>query len=220
VAAFLEGREMPSGKVIFLNGTTSSGKSSLAQALQRILAAPYLHANADAIKEMSLQIPPAEQGEPFTRSGFMPILYAAIPSCFASLASFGNNLIIEDVTRPLQLRNYVEAFIDCDVQFIGVHCSLEKLERREQERGDRRIGRAKEQLQQGLVHALGIYDLEVDTTRESIEACALSIKRHLELGIRPTAFKRLSEVPVEELWQKTDAIDQSIYQAAHPEVRS
>jgi chloramphenicol 3-O phosphotransferase len=208
---------MANGKVIFLNGMTSSGKSSLAQALQRVLGAPYLHADADAIKEMSLQIPSAEHGEPFTRSVFMPVLYAAIPSCFAALASFGNSLIIEDVTRPLQLRNYVEAFANYDVQFIGVHCSLEELERRERERGNRRIGRAKEQLEQGLVHALGIYDLEVDTSRESIEACAMKIKRHLDVGTPSTAFKRLAEVTVEELWEMTDVIDQSIYKVRHPE---
>ena len=210
---------MLSGKVIFLNGTTSSGKSSLAQALQRILDAPYLHADADAIKEMSLQIPPVERGEPFTRSLFMPSLYAAIPSCFAALAAFGNNLLVEDVIRPLQLRNYVEAFAPHEVHFIGVHCSLEELERRERERGDRRIGRAKEQLQQGLIHALGLYDFEVDTSRETIESCAWRIKRHLEISAAPSAFKRLAELPVEDLWQMTDPIDQSIYQAKHPGVK-
>ncbi len=148
----------------------------------------------------------------------MPMLYAAISSCFASLASHGNNLIIEVVTRPLQLRNYVEAYANYDVQFIGVHSSLEELVRRENERGNRRIGRAKEQLEQGLVHALGVYDLEVDTSRESIEACAMKIKQHLDVGIPPTAFKRLMEVTVEESRQMTHAIDQSIYRATYPEV--
>ncbi|HLJ55107.1 MAG TPA: hypothetical protein VKT77_08695 [Chthonomonadaceae bacterium] len=210
---------MPVGKVIFLNGVTSSGKSSLAGALQRTLGEPYLHADADTVKEMSLGIPPAERGEAFERAAFMPGLYAAIPGCFAALALFGNNLIVEDVARPLQLRNYTESFAGCEVLLVSVRCHLEELERRERERADRQIGRAREQVEQGIVHALDIQDLEVDTAREPAEACALTIKRRLDLGARPTAFARLSAMSIERIWRMTDAMDRSIYQAAHPDLR-
>ena len=207
---------MPSGKVIFLNGTTSSGKTSLAQALQEVLDAPYFHADADRLKEMTGRIPPAERGAAFKRSEFMPALYAGIPLCFAAIASLGSNLIVDDVMRPLQLRSYVDAFANCEVLFVGVHCSEDELERRERERGNRRIGRAKEQLQDGLVHALGIYDLEVDTTNRTALECAEEVKRRLDLGIVPDAFRRLAALPIEDLWNMTDTFDQSIYQALHP----
>jgi len=209
---------MPSkARIIFLNGISSSGKSSLAHALQQILEEPYPHANADAVKEMSAGIPPAEWGTAFERGAFMPRLYAAIPACFATLASFGNHLIIDDVVRPLQLRNYVEALSAYEVWFVGVHCSLEELERRETERGNRRLGTARRQMEQGLVHTPGIYDLEVDTSLHTPETCALQIKQRLQTGIAPDAFQRLAQIPVETLWYLTDGIDQSIYAAAHPE---
>ena len=92
---------MLQGKVILLNGVSSSGKSSLAHALQQILEVPYLHADGDVIKEMSQGVPIADRGAAFARGGFMPSLYASIPTCFAAMASFGSNLIIDDVTRPL-----------------------------------------------------------------------------------------------------------------------
>ena len=92
------------------------------------------------------------------------------------------------------------------------------LEQRESERGNRQVGRAKEQYEQGLIHALNIYDLEVDTTHQTVEKCALEIKRHLEHGAAPTAFKKIAQLSIEELWRMTDAMDRSIYQAAHPEL--
>jgi len=37
---------MAPGRIIYLNGTSSAGKSSIAAALQEILAEPYLHIDA------------------------------------------------------------------------------------------------------------------------------------------------------------------------------
>ena len=148
---------MARGKVILLNGTSSSGKSSLARALQQVLDEPFHHANADAIKNMCSGIPDPSKGGAFARWAYLPKLYAAVPPCFAALAASGNNLIIDDVIKPLQLKNYVESLAGFMVLFVGVLCPEEELDRRERERGDRRVGQAKEQLRAGLVHALGIY---------------------------------------------------------------
>lgn len=46
------------------------------------------------------------------------------------------------------------------------------------------------------VHGRSIYDLEVDTTVASAEACALQIKQRLEARA-PDAFKGLKSVGVE-----------------------
>jgi chloramphenicol 3-O phosphotransferase len=209
-------REPVSGPVILLNGVSSSGKSTLARALQQLLDQPYLHANADVIKEMSHGVPAADRSPPFARDLFMPRLYASIPSVFAALAAGGSHLIIEDVIRPLQQRGYVQSFTAFDVLFIGIHCSLEELERRENARGDRVAGRARSQMEQGLIHKLGIYDLVVDTTCQAPETGALQILDRLRDGAAPDAFDRLARIPVSTLWQMTDAMDRAIYGAAHP----
>src|SRR5215207_2161075 len=41
-----------SGTIILLNGTVSAGKTSLARAVQHVMAAPYLHLGADFLGAM------------------------------------------------------------------------------------------------------------------------------------------------------------------------
>ena len=43
---------MDKGRIIFLNGTSSSGKSSIAKALQNLLETPFLHVSADDFLSM------------------------------------------------------------------------------------------------------------------------------------------------------------------------
>jgi len=47
-------------------------------------------------------------------------------------------------------------------------------------------------LWQEAVHSPGIYDLEVDTSLLSPEACAALIRERLEHGPPPSAFERLA----------------------------
>ena len=47
---------------------------------------------------------------------------------------------------------------------IGVHCALDELDRRERERGDRRLGEGRTHVTVDAIHTFGPYDLEVDTT--------------------------------------------------------
>ena len=42
---------MPKGNIIFLNGTSSSGKTTLALALQEVLPEPYLHIALDQFRD-------------------------------------------------------------------------------------------------------------------------------------------------------------------------
>jgi chloramphenicol 3-O phosphotransferase len=45
---------------------------------------------------------------------------------------------------------------------------------------------------QAAVHEPGIYDLEVDTTGSAPDACAEAIRRRIEAGGPPAAFRRLA----------------------------
>ncbi|MGM1045883.1 MAG: phosphotransferase-like protein [Bacillota bacterium] len=58
--------------------------------------------------------------------------------------------------------------------YIGVHCPIDELERRERERKDRPIGLARAQIE--IVHKHSRYDLEVNTKKNSIIECASMIK--------------------------------------------
>lgn len=69
---------------------------------------------------------------------------------------------------------------------VGVHCPVDELDCREAARGDRRVGQAREQL--AFVHRLEIYDIEVDTHRESAVVCAARTSEALVCGQLPTAW--------------------------------
>lgn len=92
------------------------------------------------------------------------------------------------------LEECTRLFSELPALFVGVRCPLDVLERREAARKDRTLGQARAQFH--LVHAHGIYDLEVDTLESSAEACALQIKQRLEDGSSPDAFKRLRQLGV------------------------
>ncbi|MFF7969140.1 chloramphenicol phosphotransferase CPT family protein [Streptomyces sp. NPDC007903] len=178
---------MTPGRIIFLNGTSSSGKSSIARELLGLLDdGVYSHLSVDAFNAMRAQreLP----GEEFdaalrrTRLGFHRSV--------AAMAEVGNDVVVDHVlSEPWRLTDCLTVLRPEDVLFVGVHCPLPELERRERARGDREAGLAA--LQYGLVHAHGDYDLECDTGTASPRACAERIRDFLPHRPTPTAFSRL-----------------------------
>jgi chloramphenicol 3-O phosphotransferase len=57
-----------------------------------------------------------------------------------------------------------------DIFYVQLFCTLEELERRERQRGDRRQGLARSQFDR--VYAFDGYDLQVDSTSRTPEECA------------------------------------------------
>ena len=187
---------MDQGKIILLNGTSSSGKTSIAHALQELFEIPFLHVSIDDFLLMlptrfvdfiSGAVQPSED-ELEKLQGYFPRVLTGTHASVAALASEGNSLIVDYVfEQQSDLRMCVNRLADFSVHFVGVHCSLEELQRREKQR-DRRQGLAEEQF--GNVHAHGVYDVEVNTTSTSTKECAFVIKRAFE-QTQPTAFKEL-----------------------------
>lgn len=177
---------MTPGRIIFLNGTSSSGKSSIARELLGLLDGVYSHLSVDAFNAMRAQreLVPQEFGAVLrrTRLGFHRSV--------AAMAEVGNDLVVDHVlSEPWRLTDCLTVLRPEDVLFVGVHCPLPELERRERARGDREAGLAA--LQYDLVHAHGDYDLECDTTAASPRACAERIRDFLPHRPTPTAFSRL-----------------------------
>jgi chloramphenicol 3-O phosphotransferase len=81
---------------------------------------------------------------------------------------------------------------------VGVRCSLGVIMDRRRASGMVPGGAAREGVPepvrrwQAAVHEPGIYDLEVDTTGAAADACAEAIRRHIEAGGPPAAFRRLA----------------------------
>jgi chloramphenicol 3-O phosphotransferase len=186
---------------IFLNGCTSAGKSSLTKALQKSLPGLWLAAGMDHAIAMA---PPQLHHHPdgfffdsdkqgdvrlnFGASG--QALLAAHRRASVALAQNGTNLILDEVPATPDMRGlWLEALQESEVWFVGVHCALEELERREIARGDRRIGQARGQF--GKVHQGMIYDIEVDMTSTSTKAACEVIVSAIANNSPPTALKSM-----------------------------
>ena len=182
--------------VILLNGTSSAGKTTIAKSLQQIMDAPYLHVPVDSFGAMAPGPDKlGEPGSPQWQSVFNRLL-SGFHHSLAALAAAGSNLIVDHVlVQGVEPQNWLTECLDLfapfTVYFIGVHCPLEELRRREQARGDRGVGLAESQFSR--VHQHGVYDLEVDTSVLSAERCALSIKELVERDAHPQALITLRQ---------------------------
>ncbi|MGZ2748703.1 chloramphenicol phosphotransferase CPT family protein [Burkholderia stagnalis] len=182
---------MKKAQIILLNGVGSSGKTSLARALQTMLEGAFLHVQMDTFLAM---LPDRYLNDPdgFTfassiedgtdvvsiRSG--PVAQRAMLGmrhAIVALASQGNNLIVDEVLIGDEKAEYARLLAPFQVTMVGVHCPLNILEERERQRGDRLIGLAR--WQYGKVHAGLGYDITVDSSTATPEECARRVVRLL-----------------------------------------
>lgn len=192
------------GHVIFLNGPSSVGKTSIARALQDRLSEPYLHMALDTFLSMfparfaqtsgsSDETPSAPDRDPTLAIYLTPVakrLISGYHHAAAACALTGNHLIIDHVLLERQwLEECVALLAPVSVFFVGIHCPLAQLEARERARGDRTAGLARAQL--ACVHTHQIYDLELDTSLAGAQACATRIVQAMQHPPMPSAFQRL-----------------------------
>ncbi|MER5639816.1 AAA family ATPase [Kitasatospora sp. NPDC002227] len=181
--------EHPKGRVIFLNGTSSSGKSSLSAELLRTFDELYFHLAVDGFNAMG-----ARRSDLMTEDNLDLVLRRmrrGFHRSIAAMAEGGNNVVVDHVlSEPWRLADCLEVLAGLDVIFVGVHCPVAELRRREAARGDRTPGMA--ELQYGLVHVHGDYDLEVDTAAASTAECAAAIREFVaRVPAGERAFDRL-----------------------------
>ena len=168
---------MHKGRIIFLNGVTSSGKTSIVEALQgREDCYFYVVAN-DLFQEMV--------GERFLRENYWQHLSRVILLMYhtAKLYSdMGHDVLIDGilVERPEIAPHYqqlMEILRDNPLSIVEVACPLEICRQRNIIRGDRYENQSAEQ---AVIMAQGIdYAMTVRTDRHSPEECAEAIVRAL-----------------------------------------
>ena len=176
---------MSKGTILFLNGTSSSGKTSIANELLRLLEREqYMYLSVDhaisGVNEMLIhmygpQLTRAEvnkiEAEEWIENSVISLFHHTI----LAFSTMGKNVIVDHVLADLTwLEECVQLFSNTKTYFIRVQCPLEELERRELRRGDRPIGLARAQFDK--VHQQCEYDLEVNTYSHTITECAAAIK--------------------------------------------
>ena len=138
----------------------------MAKALRDSLDEPFLHVSSDQFVAAGMLPPRRDNGGPFDWwRQVRPRLFAGFHRCLPALAHAGNDRIVEHIIEFRSWRDQLAVLLaDLDVFVVGVHCSLDELDRREHTRGDRRIGEGRTHVEVDRIHTFGPYDFEVDTT--------------------------------------------------------
>ncbi len=179
------------GNVIFLNGATSSGKSTIARLLQSKIGEPFWHISIDHLRDAGvLPLARIKSGE-FKWAELRRAFFRGFHHSLPAYAAAGNNLIVEHIVETKEWMSLlVELLQPFDVYFVGIHCPLEELERREKERKDRPVGDARRDFETIHVHAL--YDLELDSTLPTEQNIDLLLSAWKQ-RTRPSAFQQMAE---------------------------
>ncbi|WP_058300488.1 phosphotransferase-like protein [Gorillibacterium timonense] len=199
----------PKGKIIFLNGTSSSGKTTLSLNLKELLDEPYVHYSVDKFdagifgmfystfsSELDGTKVPLDfnEGKRLMRNPMTDFYHQTI----SVLSDLGINLIVDHIFGNKQWREQcVRLLRDKPVFFIKVSCNLEELERRERDRKDRTLGKAKGQINsihEDCIYEDCIYDLVVHTDQHTSQECALQIKSYMERTDSGHACKEMMEI--------------------------
>ncbi len=168
---------MEKGRIIYLNGVTSSGKTSIVEALQaRRDVFFYVVAN-DLFQEMI--------GEDYLKENYWKYLGEVIILMYHTAKLFsdmGKNVIIDSilVEREGVAPHYArmrEILRDNPMDIVEVYCPLEICRQRNIDRGDRYETQSEEQA--GLMAENIEYSLRVDTSKLSPEECADAILKAL-----------------------------------------
>lgn len=177
------------GKVIVVNGASSSGKSTLCRALQARLDQPFWHFSIDHLRDAGILPTQRIKAGEFAWEELRPAFFDGYHRCLPALAAAGNHLLVEHIVETATwMARLLELLEPFDVYFIGIHCPLDELERRERQRGDRREGEARGDF--AIVHTFGTYDLEIDST-QPLEDNVDTVLRAWRARTPPGAFQKM-----------------------------
>ena len=161
---------MEKGRIIYLNGVTSSGKTSIVEALQERRDVFFYVVANDLFQEMI--------GEGYLKEDYWKYLGEVIMMMYHTARLFsdmGKNVLIDgilverDGVSP-HYRRMKEILQDNPLDIVEVYCPLDICRQRNIDRGDRYETQSEEQAE---LMAPGIqYSLRVDTGRLSPDECA------------------------------------------------
>jgi len=178
------------GQVIILSGVSSSGKTTLAKAIQKYGSEVWLHVAMDSFiamlpdgSEFDREWFPVTQldceGQSLPHIGNGPSgesLLVQMRQLVERMAEAGFNVLVDDVADAIAITDYRRR-LGAGCMVVKVHAPLSELERRERQRGDRLSGLAREQ--SSRLHKGIEYDCEVDTYSETPDALARHILENI-----------------------------------------
>jgi chloramphenicol 3-O phosphotransferase len=180
--------KQPAGQIVLLNGTSSSGKTTLVRALQDRLPDPWIEIGID---RFVFALPRRYRDQPDWSQVFRYVrddpaqpdvfrietgplgerLVSGMHRTAAALADEGLDVIVDHVMLDgAWMDECRRLWAPFRTLLVGVRCPLDVVIERERDRKDRTIGQAAAQFD--VVHRWSPYDLDVDTSVLSAEEAA------------------------------------------------
>lgn len=168
---------MEKGRIIFLNGVTSAGKTSIVEALQNQEDIFFYVVANDLFQEMV--------GEHFLRKDYWKYLSEVIIMMYHTArlySDMGKNVLIDGILvereeiRP-HYHRLLQILKENPLDIVEVYCPLEICRQRNILRGDRYETQSQEQY--ALMAENIQYRTRVDTSKYTSEECAQKILREL-----------------------------------------
>lgn len=202
-------KQIVKGRLIVLNGASSAGKTSLAQAFQEIASDCWVHLGIDtfwyAIPQSQLdmqQVRPEyhtwdvvveDDGLEWFSLTPGALLEKAMHARYLAIRAYldeGINVISDDLIWTREwLLDLLRIFEGYQAWLVGVHVSDEEGARREAARGNRLAGVNRGSAR--AAHAHTEYDFEIDTTDGPMPELARELYERYQSCCQPGAFGRL-----------------------------
>lgn len=193
---------MKQGIIVFLNGTSSSGKTSISTELLNQNEIPFHHLSIDDfflrlfkdyIDFINTKCSNIESDDredvPVSSDIIIDPLVSVFYSTIKFMSAKGMNVIVDTVNdNDERLNTCLSLLMDHPVLFVGVACSKEELIRREELRGDREIGLAISQYDK--VYRFNEYDIDLNTETLRPNECANLILDYIRSNREFSAFKK------------------------------
>ncbi|MBT2762683.1 chloramphenicol phosphotransferase CPT family protein [Paenibacillus sp. ISL-20] len=179
---------MKQGKILIINGASSSGKTSLAKEFLKISIDPYVYLDLDSFNEKittfygsllpSLFINQSDDISSDVYEILGPTIMQLFSKTTSLLSHLGNNVVVDHIIGEAKIAEGLKDLTQKHpVYFVGLNCPIYELERREVSRGNRERGLARSHY--NIIHNFLEYDLILDTKKMSTSECANLLLDHI-----------------------------------------
>lgn len=203
-------RMRPPGFVMYLNGISAAGKSTIARGFCARWPEPVLHVGLDWLTSTMPERflgdgPDADLGARWVSDAtgrlisvdagpFGLSLLEGLPRLAAALARAGNHVLVDDVLLyPWRPGDVAAALTGLEAHFVEVRCSREVARARGRSREEHQYVSEMIEAYYDSTYTHDDYDLRIDTELASAEEGAEILVAYLRAGAEPSALARLRQ---------------------------